>query len=352
MCRHSRGSGLHQSVHGHCPRCDLEMKDYDVVLASGAEHLRQRFLELGYRAVCCDLNYDGKRMFPNADVYVRVPDIHELSGRRVVVVQSCTGSGPFEDERFSTSDRLVELLLILDALRNPVEVEEVAHKQYRTTPVQPPSRIEVVLTFQPFALQDKAFKTGEAVSARWAMQTIAQLCDVIWTVNPHAPDNLQWVSELAKSNKYKTIDIMPDLISFGKQRFGFTSCMVITPDEGGQERFDVKGFGKSRHNSFSVELHGEIDVADSDVIVIDDLTKSGTTLLKAAERLKSQGARNVGMAVVHVLPLVDKGEQLLEQLVEKSHGLLVTSNTVRTRIFCEKHQSKTYNVVDTLVKYL
>ncbi len=98
------------------------MKDYDVVLASGAEHLQQRFLELGYRVMCCSCNYDGKRMFPNADIYVRVPEIHELGGRRVIVIQSCTGSGPVDRDRYSTSDRLVELLLILDALRNPVDV--------------------------------------------------------------------------------------------------------------------------------------------------------------------------------------------------------------------------------------
>ncbi len=43
-------------------------------------------------------------------------------------------------------------------MNNPVEVEETGHKVYTETPIEPPSSIEVVLTFQPFALQDKAIR--------------------------------------------------------------------------------------------------------------------------------------------------------------------------------------------------
>jgi len=89
------------------------MKDYDVVLASGAEHLQKRFEELGYRVYTSALNYDHKRMFPNSDIYVKIGKVEQLSDRRVVVVQSCTGSGPAENEKYSTSDRVVELLLLL-----------------------------------------------------------------------------------------------------------------------------------------------------------------------------------------------------------------------------------------------
>ena len=329
-----------------------DVKDYDVVLASGAEHLRNRFLELGYRVFCCAMNYDGKRMFPNADIYARVPDVPDLSGRRTVVLQSCTGAGPAEIEPYTTSDRVVELLLMLDALRKPCEVEKIAHKKYKETPVKPAKRIEAILTFQPFALQDKAFRTGEAVSARWAIDTITRSCDKTWVVNPHAPDSLEWVKRHEQRGLYEAIDITPDLIQFGAKRFGFDEYIVVTPDEGGQERFSVAGYGKCRENSYSVELHGNLQVKGKSVIVIDDLTKSGSTLLKAASRLKAQGAKEVGMAVVHVLPLIGKGEELLEKLYEESGGMIVTSNTINTKVFCERNPTNVYNVVDSLVKKL
>ncbi|MHA1925140.1 MAG: phosphoribosyltransferase family protein [Candidatus Thorarchaeota archaeon] len=328
------------------------MKDYDVVLASGAEHLRERFEEHGFRVFTSNLNYDSRRLFPNTDIYARLGRVSELANRKVVVIQSCTGAGPAEFERYTTSDRVLELLLLLDILAQPVEVEKIGHKKFKETSIDPPSRIEVVLTFQPFALQDKSFLTGEASAGRWATRQIAKACDKIWVVNPHAPNNLPWVKDLIEKGIYHEIDIIPDLIDFGREKFGFTDCLVVTPDEGAKQRYDIEGFGKKRTNSYCVELHGDLDVKGRQVIVIDDLTKSGSTLLKAAERLYSLGASDVGMAVAHVMPLRDRGEKLLGALIDKSKERIVTTNSVRTHAFCEDEPSLSYNIVDTLVKEL
>lgn len=329
----------------------MSMKDYDVVLASGAEHLKSRFEEKGYRVYCCAENYDGERVFPNGDLYVRIAGVEELSDRRVVVVQTCTGT-VHDSSFFSTADSVVELLLILDALKRPVEVEIAEHKKYKADPIPPPSHVEVVLTFQPFGLQDKAFETGEAVSARWATETIARNCNKIWVVNPHATTNLDWVQKLVERDLLEYIDVTPELIDFGARKFGFEEFEVITPDEGGQFRFQIEGFSKVRSNSYHVRLTGDLDVEDKNVIVLDDLTKSGSTLLKAQSRLREQGVADVGLAVVHVLPLIDEGEELLENLYQNSNGDIVTTNTVRTHTFCEEHPELTYNVVDALIEIL
>ncbi|MGY5858294.1 MAG: phosphoribosyltransferase family protein [Candidatus Thorarchaeota archaeon] len=329
------------------------MKDYDVILASGAEHLQRRFEELGYRVFTSALNYDHKRMFPNSDIYVKIGKVAQLSGRRVVVVQSCTGSGPAENQRYSTSDRVAELLLILDMLSRPLDVEKCGHKQYKCTPVEPPKQVEVVLTFQPYALQDKSFETGEASSGRWAIETIAKACNKVYVLSPHAPDSLEWVKNLKEKGLYKIIDVIPDLVEFARAEFDFNdSCLIVAPDEGAQERYKIDGFGKSRTNSYRVQLHGELEVKDKNVIVIDDLTKSGSTLLKARDRLLEQGAKDVALAVAHVVPLVARGEELLERLIEKCNHRIVTSNSVNTEIFIEEHPELTYNIVDTLIENL
>jgi len=328
------------------------MKDYDVILASGAEHLKESFQEEGYRVFTSALNYDRRRLFPNTDIYTKLEDAAELSNRRVVIIQSCTGSGPAENEQYTTSDRVVELLLLLDLLSRPVAVREIGHKCYECSPISPPSSVEVVLTFQPFALQDKAFKTGEAVSGRWAVETIAKACNKIWVVNPHATDNLDWVQELRDKNLYETIDVIPDLVNFGREKFGFKECILVTPDEGAQERYKIKGFGKERENSFKIDLRGNIEVRDREVIIVDDLTKSGITLLKAADRLRNQGAADVGMVVAHVLPLTERGEELLEELLERARGMIVTTNTIHTEIFGDQNPQLTYDIVQTLIKHL
>ncbi|MGY5880846.1 MAG: phosphoribosyltransferase family protein [Candidatus Thorarchaeota archaeon] len=329
------------------------MKDYDVILASGAEHLQRSFEELGYRVYTSALNYDHKRMFPNSDIYVKIGKVAQLSGRRVIVVQSCTGSGPAETQEYSTSDRVAELLLLLDMLSRPLDVEKYGHKQYKCTPVAPPKLVEVVLTFQPYALQDKSFETGEASSGRWAIETIAKACNKVYVLSPHAPDSLEWVKNLKDKGLYKIVDVIPDLVEFAREEFSFNEdCIIVAPDEGAQERYKIDGFGKSRTNSYRVQLHGNLDVAGKNVIVIDDLTKSGSTLLKARDRLLEQGAKDVALAVAHVVPLVARGEELLERLIEKCNHRIVTTNSVNTEIFIEEHPNLTYNIVDTLVEIL
>ena len=328
------------------------MKDFDIVLASGSEHLKRSFQDHDFRVFTSALNYDRRRLFPNADIYAKLEDVSELSNRKVVVIQACTGSGPAENEPYTTSDRVVELLLLLDLLSRPLAVKKIGHKEYECKCIEPPSHVEVVLTFQPFALQDKAFKTGEAVSARWAIETIAKACNKVWVVNPHAPESLEWVQDLRERNLYESIDVIPDLVEFAKKQFKFKNPVLVSPDEGAQERYKIQGFGKNRENSFKVEITGDLEVRDKEVIVIDDLTKSGSTLLKAKDRLLNQGADAVGMAVAHVLPLMEKGEELLEELIEKSRGMIVTTNTVHTEAFCEKNCELMYDIVKTLVKVL
>jgi hypothetical protein len=50
--------------------------------------------------------------------------------------------------------------------------------------------------------------------------------------------------------------------------------------------------------------------------------------------------------------LLERGEELLEELIEKARGMIVTTNTVNTEIFGEQNPQLTYNIVKTLVKHL
>ena len=58
------------------------------------------------------------------------------------------------------------------------------------------------------------------------------------------------------------------------------------------------------------------------------------------------------MAVAHVVPLLERGEELLERLIEKCNEKIVTSNTVNTEVFGKEHQNLCYNIVNTLVEAL
>ncbi|MFW9849270.1 MAG: phosphoribosyltransferase family protein [Candidatus Thorarchaeota archaeon] len=324
----------------------------DFVLASGAEHLKKGLQEREFQVFLSDTNYDKRRFFPNTDLYVRISDISKLSRRRVIVVQSCTGSSPDENEKFSTADRIQELILILKILRNPVHVKKIAHKQYEYTTLEPPSRIEVVLTLQPYALQDKPFKTGETASSYHATQAIADICDKLWLVSPIVAKDTEWAAKMYEKGQYTDIDITQNLIRYGAERFGFDDYVLVAPDEGAQKRFGIPGLRKQRSDSYAIMLSGEVDIDGKNVIIIDDMTKSGTTLLKSREILLKQGAKDVGLAVLHVTPIKDSGEVILEKLVEESGGKIVTSNTVFTSTFCNNHPELLYDITDDLVSEL
>ena len=74
--------------------------------------------------------------------------------------------------------------------------------------------------------------------------------------------------------------------------------------------------------------------------------------MKARDRLLEQGAAEVVLAVAHVVPLLERGEELLERLIEKCNYKIVTSNTVHNDIICSENSELCYNVVDTLVDHL
>ncbi len=296
------------------------MSDFKVVLASGAEHLKEQFTELGFQVFCTDANFDGKHFFPNTDLYVKIAQIEELANQRVVVLQGCTGSTSAAEEFYTTSDRIQELVLLLDMLKHPFRVTKIEHKQYEIENLTPPSRIEVVLTFQPFALQDKAFSTGEAVSSRSAMNSIAGLCDRLWVVEPVVNRGLNWAVKLAEQGKYEVITFTEELIEMAANIFGFEDYVLTAPDEGAQKRFGVSGFSKRRSDSFTIDMQGELEVTGKNVIILDDLTKSGTTLLGAVKLLRDQGATDVGIVVLHVTPIRNNGERLFDELITKSNG--------------------------------
>ena len=88
------------------------------------------------------------------------------------------------------------------------------------------------------------------------------------------------------------------------------SCMIVSPDEGGMARclyyssvlgLDIGMFYKRRDFSTIIDGRNPIiehaflggDVADKDIIIVDDMIASGDSMLDAAEQLKSRGAKRI-----------------------------------------------------------
>lgn len=213
------------------------------------------------------------KRFPDGEGHVRLLD--PVRGADAIVVQS-TAPDP----------NLVELLLWQDALR-----ESGAR------------RVTTVIPYMGYARQDRAFESGEAISARAAAIALAATTDHVVTVDPHKEEVLRFFGGKARS-----VSAVPQLAA-ELSRWGVD--IVLAPDKGARDRAEeaarlmgarVDHLEKTRLSATEVVMRTkELDVRGARVAIVDDLIASGGTMVAAAKQLKAQGARAVYAACTHGL---------------------------------------------------
>ncbi len=206
------------------------------------------------------------RRFPDGELYVRIDGLED----ETVIVQS-----------INSSDDLVYLLLMLDAASN--------------------TEITAVIPYMGYARQDRAFKEGEAVSIRAVAKLIETYADKVISVNLHSREAASHFKKLVE------IDAMPLV---GKH-FAGRDVVMVSPDEGSYERVKVaaKAAGcsfdymeKRRVDADKVEISPkEVDVSGKEVVIVDDIISTGSTVIEAAKMLESCGASRVRAACVHAV---------------------------------------------------
>jgi hypothetical protein len=319
-----------------------------VILASGAEHLKESLENLKYTVYTSGLNYDGARFFYNGDVYTRIEEIEELQRETVCVIQSGNYSGEFEKEKFTTQDRIFETVQILQLLDNPESVKEVGHKQYEYTPLENPKTVILLLTCMPSGKQDHAVRTGECNSALTALELFLNYCSQIAIIDAH-PWDVEWFSTLKDQGKIVDLSMVPYLLEEISIRF--PGSELLAPDEGAQARLGLDGFGKKRTSSVDSEILGDIPVEGKNLAFIDDLILTGGTLLRTREHILKKGARKFAFAATHALPLMS-GEDNLRRLVNTLGEDLLVTNTVPSKTFVEDHPELAIDCVPLIDEYL
>ncbi|PIV65003.1 MAG: hypothetical protein COS09_01865 [Candidatus Nealsonbacteria bacterium CG01_land_8_20_14_3_00_12] len=265
-----------------------------LIPTSSVEYLAKSILRKteAFEIVFLDLNRDRKRYFPNGEIYIRILKANKLRGKRVIVLHS---GAPRPNEG------LVELELILQILKN-----------YKVKP-------EVFFTYFPYGMQDKIFGGGEINVAENLVEKLVNYYKVrkIYVIDPHFGGR-KWV----KKYPIVSISAVPLLIKKVKDDFA-GNILFLSPDKGGQRRTKISGFKKERRNSFSVKIFSpKINLKGKIVAVIDDMVKTGGTLLKFYEVAKKEGAKKIIALVTHgVIPSgVSK--------IKKKYSKLYLTNTI------------------------
>ena len=185
------------------------------------------------------------------------------------------------------SDNLVQLFIILDALRRASA-----------------SRVNAVIPYYGYARKEKKTQARDPISAK-LMANIMELAGAsrVITVDLHA-EAIQGFFDIPVD----ALTASKILARHSRERHG-NDVVVVSPDTGGVAR--ARGLGrlldapiaiidKRRPRDDDVEILNVIgDVEGRPCVVIDDLISTGSTLVGAAKALRANGAVSVDVVATH-----------------------------------------------------
>jgi len=220
-----------------------------------------------------------------------------------------------------SSDAHLEALQLQDAVREAGATE-----------------VTTVLPYMGYARQDRAFTDGEPVSARAVARALSTGTDRVLTVNPHEeavcdffdPPATQIDAEALLAEPLRT---QPDP--------ALEAPLFLSPDAGAidvaetvRDAFgggEIDHFEKTRTSGTEVSIEpGDADVAGRDVVVVDDIVATGSTMSESIEVLTERDVGRVFVGCVHPLLARDARSKLARAGVEAIHATDTIERTVST----------------------
>ncbi len=220
-----------------------------------------------------------RHRFPDDELRLRLP---EALPTEVVMFRSL----------HRPNEKLVELLLVARSARSLGA-----------------RRLTLVAPYLAYMRQDIAFRPGEVVSQRLVGDYLAGLFDALVTVDPHLHRvaTLDEAVPLAHALALSGAPLLAALVAERRRR-----PMLIGPDAesaqwvqaaAARHGFDHAVCTKTRHGdrAVDIELPAGLEVGGREVVLLDDVARSGHTLARAATLLRAAGAASVDVAVTHAL---------------------------------------------------
>jgi len=188
---------------------------------------------------------------------------------------------------FAPTDNLMELLLMIDAAKRASAYKVIA-----------------VMPYYGYARQDRKDRPRVAIGSKLVANMLtAAGADRVVTMDLHAPQ-IQGYFDIPVDHLDSSAIFIPYIESLKLENLTFAA-----PDVGSANRIrEVASYFESemvicdKHRKRANEIASMVvigDVADRDIVLIDDICDTGGTLAKSAGLLKEKGARSVRAFCTH-----------------------------------------------------
>ena len=244
--------------------------------------------------------------FSDGEVHVQINE--NVRGCDIFVIQSTCAP---------TNDNLVELIVMIDALRRASA-----------------GRITAVIPYFGYARQDRRLRSARVpITAKVVADFLSSVgVDRVLTVDLHA-EQIQGFFDVPVDNCFSSQIFVEDMLTLNLKY----PC-VVSPDMGGVVRAraiakllnnaDIAIIDKRRPRPNVSEVMNLIgEVKDRDCIIVDDIIDTGGTLCKAAAALKERGAKTVTAYGTHAVLSGDAYKNVSESALDH----LVVSDSVPAR---------------------
>lgn len=273
------------------------MDDFIIFSGNSNPVLSQKICEY----INIPLGGEKVKRFSDGEIQIEIDE--NVRSKDIFVIQSICSP---------VNDNLVELLLMLDALKRASA-----------------NRITAVIPYYGYARQDKKVAPRVPISAKLVADilTVAGATRII-TMDLHA-GQIQGFFNIPVDNLFAA----PVIIDYIIKKFN-NDLVIVSPDAGGVER--ARAFAKRLNAGLAIidkrrdapnqaKAMAVIgDVADKVVVILDDMVDTAGTLVEAAGAIMKNGAREVHASCSHPV-LSGPAIQRIEDSVLKS---LVVTDTI------------------------
>ncbi|NUN48612.1 MAG: ribose-phosphate pyrophosphokinase [Candidatus Brocadiae bacterium] len=275
----------------------MRKKEFQIFTGNSNRRLAERiakYLEL-------EMSNAEVSRFPDGEIDVKIGD--DVRGADVFLVQPT--SPP-------VNENLMELLIMIDALRRASA-----------------ERITAVIPYFGYARQDRKAEGRVPISAKLCANLITRAgADRVMTMDLHAAQ-IQGFFDIPVDHLYAA----PVLIDYVRKKELQKPC-VLCCDVGGAKmaRAYAKRLGgaplaiidKRRTGPSETEVAEVIGTVEGhDVVVVDDMISTGTSIAEAARVARERGARSVRMVATHAV-LCGKAMEKIE--ASKVEELVITDS--------------------------